>query len=180
MEKGRMIVITGSPGTGKTTIAQIMAEESTMEKSVHMHTDDFYQLLVKGSIPPYVPESAAQNQIVIEAFLQAAKRYADGGYDVIVDGVLGPWFLDPWLKTAEQGYEVHYVILRASEEETKRRAISRKKLDRQTNEEIVTVMWKQFCDLGDYERHVVDTELLSVSQTVLRVQEIVANRTMTL
>lgn len=41
MNQGRIIVITGSPGTGKTTTASIVAKESNMDKSVHMHTDDF-------------------------------------------------------------------------------------------------------------------------------------------
>ena len=36
-----------------------------------------------------MPESNEQNLIVIEAFLEAAKRYARGGYDVIVDGIVG-------------------------------------------------------------------------------------------
>lgn len=52
-----------------------------------MHTDDFYHYLSKGAIPPHLPESNEQNLIVIEAFLEAAKRYARGGYDVIVDGI---------------------------------------------------------------------------------------------
>ena len=86
MDQGRIIVITGSPGTGKTTTASTVAKESDLEKSVHMHTDDFYHYLSKGAIPPYLPESNEQNLIVIEAFLEAAKRYARGGYDVIVDG----------------------------------------------------------------------------------------------
>ena len=42
----------------------------------------------KGAIPPHLPESKEQNLIVIEAFLEAAKRYARGGYDVIVDGII--------------------------------------------------------------------------------------------
>ena len=42
MNQGRIIVITGSPGTGKTTTASIVAKESDMDKSVHMHTDDFF------------------------------------------------------------------------------------------------------------------------------------------
>ena len=97
MNQGRIIVITGSPGTGKTTTASAVAKESDLEKSVHMHTDDFYHYLSKGAIPPHLPESNEQNLVVIEAFLEAAKRYVRGGYDVIVDGIVGPWFLEPWL-----------------------------------------------------------------------------------
>ena len=44
MNQGRIIVITGAPGTGKTTTASAVAKESDLEKSVHMHTDDFYAL----------------------------------------------------------------------------------------------------------------------------------------
>ena len=50
MNQGRIIVITGSPGTGKTTTASIVAKESDMDKSVHMHTDDFFHYLSKGAI----------------------------------------------------------------------------------------------------------------------------------
>ena len=65
-----------------------------------------------------MPESNEQNLVVIEAFLEAAKRYARGGYDVIVDGIVGPWFLEPWKALVREHYEVHYIILRASKEET--------------------------------------------------------------
>lgn len=110
MNQGRIIVITGSPGTGKTTTASIVAKESDMDKSVHMHTDDFFHYLSKGAIPPHLPESNKQNLVVIEAFLEAAKRYARGGYDVIVDGIVGPWFLEPWKALAQEDYEVHYML----------------------------------------------------------------------
>ena len=42
MEQGRILVITGSPGTGKTTTSSIIAKESSMEKSVHMHTVTYF------------------------------------------------------------------------------------------------------------------------------------------
>ena len=150
MNQGRIIVITGAPGTGKTTTASAVAKESDLEKSVHMHTDDFYHYLSKGAIPPHLPESNEQNLIVIEAFLEAAKRYARGGYDVIVDGIVGPWFLEPWLNIVQEHYEVHYIVLRASKEETMKRAIERSKLDRETNIELVETMWNQFSNLGIY------------------------------
>ena len=176
MENGRIIVITGAPGTGKTTTSAIVAKESTMEKSVHMHTDDFYHYLSKGAIPPHLPESNEQNLIVIEAFLEAAKRYVRGGYDVIVDGIIGPWFLEPWLNIVREGYEVHYIVLRADKKETMKRAIERSKLDRETNIELVETMWEQFGNLGAYEKNTLDTTQLSVEDTVSAIKGRVANK----
>lgn len=176
MKKGRIIIITGSPGTGKSTTSAIIAKESSMEKSVHMHTDDFYHYLSKGAIPPHLPESNEQNLIVIEAFIEATKRYVRGGYDVIVDGIIGPWFLKPWLNVVYDDYEVHYIILRASKEETMQRAITRSKLDRETNIELVETMWEQFNNLGGYESNVIDTTNYSIKDTVLAIKESIMNK----
>ena len=174
MNQGRIIVITGSPGTGKTTTASIVAKESDMDKSVHMHTDDFFHYLSKGAIPPHLPESNEQNLVVIEAFLEAAKRYARGGYDVIVDGIVGPWFLEPWKALAQEDYEVHYIVLRASKKETMKRAVERSKLDRKTNIELVETMLEQFSGLGIYESNVVDTTTFTIKDTVSAIKERVA------
>ena len=176
MKQGRIIIITGSPGTGKTTVASIVAQKSDMEKSVHMHTDDFYHYLSKGGIPPHLPESNEQNVVVIEAFLEAAKRFVYGGYDVIVDGIVGPWFLTPWRNIIQEGYEVHYIVLRASKEMTLKRAVERSKLDRNTNIELVETMWKQIHSLNECERYVLETTDLSVNETVLLVRETICKK----
>ena len=177
MKQGRIVLITGAPGTGKTTTASIIAKESDMEKSVHMRTDDFYHYLSKGAIPPHLPESNEQNKIVIEAFLEAAKRYVRGGYDVIVDGIVGPWFLEPWLNSVREHYEVHDIVLRASKEETMKRAIERSKLDRETNIELVETMWEQFRNLGMFESNVVDTTTHSIQDTAAAVKELISRKT---
>ena len=69
MQQGRIVIITGSPGTGKSTVADKAAMESDMEKSVCIRTDDFFHYLKKGAIPPHLPESNSQYGVVIEAFL---------------------------------------------------------------------------------------------------------------
>lgn len=174
MKRRRIIIITGAPATGKTTTAAIIAKESDLEKSVHIHTDDFYHYLSKGAIPPHLPESDNQNLVVIEAVLAAAKRYAQDGYDVIVDGIIGPWFLEPWLNVVQEHYEVHYIILRANKKETMKRAIERSKLDRETNIELVETMWEQFTNLGMYEKNVIDTTTHTIEDTVSVIKENVA------
>lgn len=176
MKQGRIIIITGPPGTGKSTTASIVARASNLLKSVHMHTDDFYHYIAKGSIPPFLPESHEQNLIVIEAFLEAAKRFARGGFDVIVDGIVGPWFLAPWLRATEEGYEVHYIILRASKAVTMQRAIGRSKLDEETNVQLVENMWEQFNGLGHYESHVLNTTGHSIDQSIILIKELVEKK----
>ncbi|WP_205511528.1 AAA family ATPase [Longitalea arenae] len=176
MKQGRIIIITGSPATGKSTTASIVAKESNLSKSVHMHTDDFYHYIQKGGIPPFLPESQEQNLIVIEAFLEAAKRFTRGGFDVIVDGIIGPWFLEPWLEAVADNYEVHYIILRATKEETMKRAITRSKLDEKANIELVEKMWVQFNNLGRYESNIIDTTNQSIEQSVSNIKDEIEKR----
>lgn len=103
--------------------------------------------------------------------MEATKRFVRGGYDVIVDGIIGTWFLDPWLKIVQDNFEVHYIILRATKHETMKRAIERTKLDRETNIELVETMWNQFQNLGYYEHYVVDITNCSIEETVLMIKE---------
>ena len=95
---------------------------------------------------------------------------------ITFDGIIGPWFLKPWQSLVREHYEVHYIILRASKEETLKRAVERSKLDRKTNIELVETMWEQFCNLGIYESNVIDTTTYSIQETVSAVQEKIASR----
>lgn len=176
MFPGRIVILSGSPGVGKSAAAALLAGESPLSRSVHMHTDDFYGFLRKGASAPHLPQAHEQNRIVTQSFLAAASCFARGGYDVIVDGVLGPWFLEPWVELARSGCEVHYLVLRAGLEETLRRARSRDKLSPQENEAIVRAMWGQFADLGAYERHALETGGLTLRQSVSLAAQRIADR----
>lgn len=67
--------------------------------------------------------------------------------------------------------------LRASKEETMKRAIERSKLDRETNIELVETMWNQFSNLGIYELNVIDTTTHSIKDTVSAVKEKIVSGT---
>ena len=64
-----------------------------------------------------------------------------------------------------------YIVLRASKEETMKRAVERSKLDRKTNVELVETMWEQFCNLGIYESNVIETTTYSIQEAVFAVKE---------
>jgi cytidylate kinase len=105
---GRIVIISGSPGSGKSTITQILAENSPYEKTVHIHTDDFYKYICKGYIEPWQNGAGEQNATVLETIALCAKSFADGGYEVFVDGVIGPWFINPWVKLARDNSSISY------------------------------------------------------------------------
>jgi predicted kinase len=166
-----VILLTGAPGTGKSTMARALA--ASCPKAVHLHTDDFWRAIVSGGIPPYLPEADAQNQVVMRVIRAAAWSYAAGGYTVVVDGVLGPWMLEHFRGPAGRAGETpraHYVVLRAGRDETLRRARARTAPDALVDEEPLVAMWEQFAELGERESHVIDTTRQDAAATLAAVR----------
>lgn len=167
----RIVIVSGSPGTGKTTISRILAENATYDRAVHLHTDDFYQYIRKGYIDPWLNGSGDQNETMIESVAASAKRFAAGGYEVFVDGVIGPWFITPWLEIAKSGVDVRYIILRPDEQTTVSRVTNRQQNDYfPLNNDVVKNLWRSLSDLGIYESHVVDTTAKTVDESVTIIQ----------
>jgi len=94
-DSGSLLIVTGPPGAGKSTAAALVV--ARFEPSVLVAGDTFFEFLARGVIEPWLPASNAQNETVIEAAGAAAGRYARGGFAVIYDGVVGPWFLPTFL-----------------------------------------------------------------------------------
>ena len=88
---GTLLIVTGPPGAGKSTVARRIADR--FEPSVLVEGDTFFTFLARGAIPPWLPESNEQNDIVTRAAAAATGRYTSGGYMTVYDGVVGPWFL---------------------------------------------------------------------------------------
>ena len=161
-----VVIVTGPPGAGKSTVARLLADAVT--PSVHLHTDDFWAYIRQGAIAPYLPGSQRQNETVMNVVAGAASGYAAGGYHVLVDGVVGPWFLDRF-RNAVSG-PLHYVVLRPDRETTLARATGRG-LDALTDPEPLLRMYHQFTDLGDLEPHAFDSTSLTPEQTAHEISD---------
>ena len=172
MDRPVVLVITGPPGSGKSTTARLVAQR--FDQVCCLESDWFWTTIVKGFVAPWRPEADAQNRAVLRAVAESAAALASSGYAVIVDGVVGPWFLGLVTEPlARHGVEVHYVVLRPDLDATVARVTSR--ADREqgdsqlatafVDEEPAAFMWEQFADLGVLEHHVLDNTRLDPQQT---------------
>ena len=172
---GSITILSGPAGAGKSTVARTVAAMRPL--AVHLHTDDFWGFIVSGGVPPYLPHADRQNHTVLDAIAAAAFAYAEGGYEVVADGVVGPWMLDHYTRAAaaHPGIPLRYVVLRPALEVTVRRALARSSPDALTDADVVADLWHKFSQLGEHEAHVLDTSSLDLGATVQAVEAAMAS-----
>lgn len=103
-----LLVVTGPPGAGKSTVAALLTEQ--WETAALVPGDAFFAFWTRGAIAPWLPQAHAQNEVVLRAAAAAAGAFVAGGCPVVYDGVVGPWFLPAF--TAATGLDsLHYAVL---------------------------------------------------------------------
>ncbi|MGB7537244.1 MAG: AAA family ATPase [Anaerolineales bacterium] len=158
-------LITGAPGTGKTTVSRALADRSA--RGAHIPSDIFYTFPAHP-VRPHLAAADAQNQAVIAAAFQAAAAFARRGYEVYLDGIFGPWFV-PFIagELAPAVPSFHYVILRAPLETALARI---RKRSGHPEDEVVRQMHAEFEQhAGTYERNIVETDTLTLDETAAEI-----------
>jgi cytidylate kinase len=171
MGDGMLLILTGPPGAGKTTIGATVASQSP--QSACIHSDWFWTTIVNGRIPPWERAADAQNRTMIRAATAAAVRMANAGFMTVLDGILGPWHFEPLRdELADCAAPVHYVVLRPGGDTCLVRAQGRvleseEHRDALTDEHPIRQMWDQFNHLGSIEHYVIDSSEMDPQETAI-------------
>ena len=97
-----------------------------------------------------------QNAAVMDVAADAAAAYADAGYAVVWDGIVGPWFLDRIARRlGTREITVQYLVLRPRRVTASQRVRERGDTPETSGAE---AMYDQFADLGDFESHVISSD----------------------
>jgi predicted kinase len=75
---GRVVIFCGIPGTGKTTIGKIVAQE--LERTVHIQTDIIRSMVTRSTY------SGHESGFVYSSAISVARNALRATYDVILDG----------------------------------------------------------------------------------------------
>ena len=158
---GSLLVVTGPPGAGKSTVSQRLAHRA--RRSMLVAGDAFFGFVAAGAIDPWLPASAEQNTTVTRAAAAATAVLAED-YDTVYDGVLGPWFLETFVEAG--GFdELDYVVLLPTEDACVERV--RTRADHAFDDETAARhLHAQFAAAPIDGRHVLDTTEHGLDETV--------------
>jgi predicted kinase len=161
-----LLLLTGAPGCGKTTVAPLVADRAPL--SACLDLDWFFAKLRRGAIEPWKGESHQQNRTVLAAAAAALAAFSAGGYFTVAEGILYPFMLDLFIDSCQPlsvrlSYAVLVAPLSVVQQRVRDRISEPEHFGALADEHVVEALWHQFEDpnVGIEARHRIDIDGLS-------------------
>ena len=154
-----LLLLTGSPGSGKTTVAPLVADRHDL--SVCLDLDWFFAKLRRGAIEPWREEAHTQNRVVLGAAAEAVATFAAQGYFTVGESILYPFMLDLFAAACEpRQIAMSYAVLRAPidlvQQRVRDRTTEPQHAGALADADVVEDLWTQFERHGVAERHQIE------------------------
>ena len=166
---GLIVILTGPPGAGKTTVAEELARRRKL--AFHLETDKFLGAIKSGYVMPWLPEAEGQGRTLHRAAARAVGVFSEL-FDVFVEGVIWPEQLAIYDQELRGVGPLHVVCLMPEEDEAVRRATTRQNTHGIT-EERFRLSYKEFSAVRQLVAVVLDTTNQGPLETVDAVERIV-------
>lgn len=105
---GELIIVTGPPGAGKSTVSGMVAD--SFDSSVLIPADWFFGLWRRGAVDPWLPQALPQTSVAGGAAAAAAGAFARADCQVVYDGFIAPRHL-PGFAAAAGPSVLHYAVI---------------------------------------------------------------------
>lgn len=116
---GRLLLVTGAPGTDRTTVAYAVA--ARLPRAVHVDAQAVHEMVVSGAVPmpewmteptsePAPPEAVEQLFLRWLAGIAVAETYQRAGFDAVISDEVPGDFLDDLLDFVSPA-PLHLVVL---------------------------------------------------------------------
>jgi len=166
----KILILTGPPGAGKSTIGEILANK--LEKTALIHTD-YIRHMIKNGKSKFDDENW-KDQIILGAknTCSLAKNFYKKGFNVILDDVLSSKYVFNAYYSNLKKLEPKFILLLPNKDVLKNRDLARGK---EAMKERAILLHDKFTSFIQKEKrfHVIDSSNHSPEETANKIMEMI-------